>query len=68
MITSGFIVTVCNKLIDIGIKAGIHGGNLVATGKYKDIVKNKNSLTALYLSKKKNIPVPKKRRKYNKNN
>ena len=54
-------------IIDIGIKAGIHGGNLVATGKYKEVVKNKNSLTAQYLSKKKNIPVPKKRRKYNKN-
>ena len=54
-------------IIDIGINAGIHGGNLIATGEYKDIVKNKNSLTAQYLSKKKNIPIPKKRRRYNKN-
>ena len=54
-------------IIDIGIKAGIHGGNLVAFGNYKKILKNKKSLTAQYLSKKKYIPFPKKRRKKNKN-
>ena len=54
-------------IIDVGIKAGKNGGSLVATGNYKKIIKSKNSLTAQYLSKKKSITIPKKRRKCNKN-
>lgn len=54
-------------IIDIGVKAGIHGGNLIAAGTYEKVIKNKYSLTAQYLSKKKSIPLPKKRRNYNKN-
>ena len=54
-------------IIDIGLKAGIHGGNLIAAGTYEKVIKNKNSLTAQYLSKNKSIPIPKKRRKFNKN-
>ncbi len=56
-----------NHIIDIGEKAGVHGGNIIAEGSLKDILKSKNSLTAKYLNKKKIIEVPKKRRKLDKN-
>ena len=56
-----------DHIIDIGIHAGIHGGNVVAEGKFDNIIKNKKSLTAQYLTKKKKIDVPVKRRKYKKN-
>ena len=52
-------------IIDIGPKAGINGGEVVAKGQYKEILKNKNSITARYLSKKNIIEVPQKRRKIN---
>lgn len=52
-------------IVDLGPEAGIHGGYLVAKGDEKDIQLNKNSITGQYLSKKKNIPVPKRRRKGN---
>ncbi len=56
-----------DHIIDIGEKAGIHGGKVVAEGNLKNILKNNNSLTAQYLNKKKNIAIPKNRRKFNKN-
>ena len=56
-----------DHIIDIGINAGIHGGNIVTEGKLNKVLKNKNSLTAQYLNKTKKIPFPKKRRKYDKN-
>ena len=56
-----------DHIIDIGIKAGIHGGNIIAEGNYKQIIKNKISLTAQYLNKEKFIPIPKKRRILDKN-
>tara|TARA_Y100000590_G_scaffold343868_1_gene393086 strand:+ start:4132 stop:6936 length:2805 start_codon:yes stop_codon:yes gene_type:complete len=56
-----------DHVIDIGIKAGVHGGNLIAEGKLKKILENKNSLTAQYLNKSKEIEIPKKRRSQNKN-
>ena len=51
-----------DHVIDMGPGAGIHGGEIVAQGSLKDILKSKNSLTADYLSGKKEIPVPNKRR------
>jgi len=51
-----------DHIIDLGPEAGINGGNIVAQGELKDILKNKNSITGNYLSHKKNIPVPNKRR------
>ncbi|MBE6714151.1 MAG: excinuclease ABC subunit UvrA [Ruminococcaceae bacterium] len=54
-------------IIDIGPGAGIHGGEVVATGTPKQIMGNKNSLTGLYLSGKKKIEVPKCRRPGNGN-
>ena len=56
-----------DHIIDIGVKAGIHGGEVVAEGNLKKILKNNKSLTAQYLNKKKNIEIPKIRRKFNKN-
>ncbi len=49
-----------DHIIDIGPKAGIHGGEIVAQGDFKEILKAKNSLTADYLSGKKAIITPKK--------
>ena len=50
-------------IIDIGPGAGEHGGELVATGKAKDIMKVKKSITGAYLSGRIKIPVPQERRK-----
>ena len=44
-------------VIDIGPGAGVHGGEIIATGTPKEILKNKNSITSQYLSKKKIIAV-----------
>lgn len=49
-------------LIDIGPGAGVHGGEIVAAGTPKQVMKNKASLTGQYLSGKKFIPVPTERR------
>ncbi len=48
-------------LIDMGPKAGIGGGEIIAMGTYDEVMKNKNSLTGKYLSGKKKIPVPSER-------
>ncbi|MCF7808164.1 MAG: excinuclease ABC subunit UvrA [Candidatus Marinimicrobia bacterium] len=49
-------------IVDVGPGAGEHGGEIVAVGTLKQILKNKDSLTAKYLSGKLSIPVPKQRR------
>ena len=49
-------------LVDIGRGAGINGGNIVAAGTPQQVIKNKDSLTGQYLSGKRKIDVPKKRR------
>lgn len=51
-------------LIDMGPHAGLHGGEIVASGTPNEIMKS-NSLTALYLRDEKRIEVPKNRRKGN---
>ena len=48
-------------IVDIGPKAGEYGGEVVATGTAKQIMKNKKSITGAYLSGKIKIPVPKTR-------
>ena len=48
-------------VLDIGPGAGVHGGEVVASGKPKDIMANPKSLTGQYLSGKKRIAVPAKR-------
>lgn len=52
-------------IIDIGPGAGEHGGEVVAIGTAKEIMKVKESVTGAYLSGKMKIPVPKERRKPN---
>ncbi len=52
-------------LVDVGPGAGDHGGEIVACGTPKEVMQNKNSLTGDYLSGRKKIEVPKKRRKGN---
>jgi len=48
-------------ILDLGPGAGVHGGELVAAGTYAEILANKHSLTAKYLTGELTIPVPKKR-------
>lgn len=50
-------------IVDIGPGAGVNGGKVVACGTPEEIMKNPDSITGQYLSGKKTIPVPKKRRK-----
>ena len=50
-------------IIDIGPGAGVHGGEICAKGSLDEILKNKNSVTAKYLSGKRQIKIPKKRLK-----
>ena len=50
-------------IVDVGPKAGVHGGEIVATGSVSDIEKCEKSLTGAYLSGKRKIVVPTKRRK-----
>jgi excinuclease ABC subunit A len=47
-----------DHIIDIGPGAGVHGGRVVAQGKLKDILRNKDSLTGAYLSGKRKIDIP----------
>lgn len=51
-------IRTADYVLDIGPGAGIHGGEIVAKGKLKDILKNKNSLTGKYLSGKEKIEIP----------
>lgn len=52
-------------IVDIGPRAGVHGGEVVAQGTPEEIMKNENSITGAYLSGRLSIPVPKTRRKGN---
>jgi len=51
-----------DHIIDLGPEAGLYGGEIVAEGNYNEIIKNEKSITGNYLSGKKYIPLPKKRR------
>ncbi|MBQ2901680.1 MAG: excinuclease ABC subunit UvrA [Agathobacter sp.] len=50
-------------IVDIGPRAGVHGGEVIATGTAEDIMKCKDSLTGAYLSGRIKIPVPAERKK-----
>jgi len=54
-------------LIDVGPGAGLYGGHIVAEGKPEEVMANPDSITGQYLSGQKSIPVPKKRRPWNRN-
>jgi excinuclease ABC subunit A len=49
-------------IVDIGPGAGVNGGTVVHSGSYADLVKNPRSLTGDYLSGRKEIPIPARRR------
>ncbi|ELT44723.1 excinuclease ABC subunit UvrA [Arthrobacter nitrophenolicus] len=59
-------IHVADWIVDIGPGAGEHGGQVVHSGSYKELLENTASLTGDYLSGRKSIDVPKKRRKYDK--
>ncbi|HOV28017.1 MAG TPA: excinuclease ABC subunit UvrA [Pseudobacteroides sp.] len=54
-----------DHIIDIGPGAGVHGGNIIAQGTVEEIKKAEGSLTGMYLSGRRKIEIPKKRRPLN---
>jgi excinuclease ABC subunit A len=58
------IMKAADHIIDIGPEAGTHGGNLIFTGTYDEIIKDDKSLTGRYLSGIEEIAIPKTRRKW----
>jgi excinuclease ABC subunit A len=59
------IMQAADHIIDIGPEAGTHGGELIFSGTFDEILKDEKSLTGRYLSRKENIPIPQSRRKWN---
>lgn len=57
-----------DHLVDIGPRAGIHGGRIVAQGSVQEIISEPESLTGKYLSGEKIIPIPDYRRKVSSDN
>ncbi len=58
------IMRAADYIIDIGPAAGAHGGEIIAQGTYDEIIHSPTSLTGEYLSGRKSITVPPKRRPY----
>lgn len=58
-------IRTADYLLDIGPGAGVHGGHIVAEGSPEEVANNPKSITGQYLIGKKEIAVPKKRRKGN---
>jgi excinuclease ABC subunit A len=59
------IMQAADHIIDIGPAAGTHGGELIFSGTYDEIIKDDNSLTGRYLARKEQIDIPATRRKWN---
>ncbi|MEE3003141.1 MAG: excinuclease ABC subunit UvrA [Pseudomonadota bacterium] len=57
-------ILTADHVIDIGPGAGVHGGEIVATGTPKEIMRSKRSLTGKYLSGKEKIEIPPERLRY----
>jgi excinuclease ABC subunit A len=57
-------VLASDYLVDFGPKAGREGGQITAAGPIEEILKNPHSLTGAYLSGRKKIPIPQKRRPF----
>jgi excinuclease ABC subunit A len=55
-------IRVADHVVDIGPGAGEHGGDVVYSGPVKGLLKRRSSITGHYLSGKKSVPVPEKRR------
>jgi excinuclease ABC subunit A len=58
-------IRTADHIVDLGPGAGVHGGEIVAQGTLKQLLKSKTSLTAAYLNGTRKIEVPAKRRKGN---
>ena len=58
-------IRTADYVIDMGPGAGVHGGEIVAQGTFKQLLKSKNSITADYLAGRRSVPLPAKRRKGN---
>ena len=58
-------IRTADHVVDLGPGAGVHGGEVVAQGTLKQVLKSKRSLTADYLTGRRRIEVPEKRRKGN---
>lgn len=58
-------IKAADYIVDIGPLAGVHGGEVIAQGSVKEIEKANNSLTGMYLSGKRYIPIPNERSKGN---
>jgi len=56
-----------DHIVDIGLGAGEHGGNVIAQGSLEDIMAAEDSITGQFLSGKRSIEIPQKRRKLGKN-
>ena len=56
------VMRAANHIVDLGPGAGEHGGHVVVTGTIEDVMSSDKSLTGLYLSGRKTIPVPEARR------
>ncbi len=59
------IIRAADQVIDIGPRAGVHGGELVFQGDHSQLLQATNSLTADYLNGKRQIEIPRSRRKWN---
>jgi excinuclease ABC subunit A len=59
-------ILTADYLVDIGPRAGIHGGQIIAQGTAKDVMKAKDSITGKYLSGEMQVALPQKRRKVDK--
>jgi excinuclease ABC subunit A len=59
------IIRAADLLIDIGPRAGTHGGEVIFTGSQEELINDQKSLTAAYLTGKEKIEIPDQRRKWN---
>ena len=57
------MIRVADHVVDLGLGAGDHGGSVVFTGSFEELLEQKRSLTAKYLRDELAIPIPQKRRK-----
>ena len=57
------IIKECDHIIDLGPKAGEQGGKIMFAGSYDELLRDEQSLTAAYLSRRKAIPLPARKRK-----
>ncbi|CAA0080345.1 UvrABC system protein A [BD1-7 clade bacterium] len=59
-------IRAADYIVDIGPAAGIHGGQVVASGSYEDIIETEGSITGQYLNGKRSIAIPEERHAFDK--